>query len=453
LGEHGVEQISEAIGFVNGLVWGPPMLVLILGTGLYLSVGLGALPLRKLGFGFRMLWAGRHEQGQGDITPFNALMTSLSATIGTGNIAGVGTAIAIGGPGALFWMWITALVGMATKYAEAVLAVRYREVDENNNHVGGPMYYIRNGLGKNWAWLATAFAIFGMLAGFGIGNAVQANSVADAMESKFSVPFYITGGVMMALVGLVLIGGIRWIAQVAGKLVPFMATAYLLAGLVVLGLNIGEVPAAFMTIVQDAFTPTAQVGGFAGAGVMLAIQMGVARGIFSNEAGLGSAPIAHAAAETDSPVRQGTIAMLGTFIDTIIICSITGLVIVVSGAWQSGENGAALSAMAFGNELPGAGAYVVTLGLALFAFTTILGWSVYGERCAEYLFGVGAIIPFRVLWVLVLPLGALSGLDLVWMIADTLNAMMAIPNLIALLLLSPVVFKVSKEFFAQQRGD
>jgi AGCS family alanine or glycine:cation symporter len=315
------------------------------------------------------------------------------------------------------------------------------------------MYYIRNGLGKNWAWLATAFAIFGMLAGFGIGNAVQANSVADAMESKFAVPFYVTGGVMMALVGLVLIGGIRWIAQVAGKLVPFMATAYLLAGLVVLGLNIGEVPAAFMTIVQDAFTPTAQVGGFAGAGVMLAIQMGVARGIFSNEAGLGSAPIAHAAAETDSPVRQGTIAMLGTFIDTIIICTITGLVIVVSGAWQSGENGAALSAMAFGNELPGAGAYVVTLGLALFAFTTILGWSVYGERCAEYLFGVGAIIPFRVLWVLVLPLGALSGLDLVWMIADTLNAMMAIPNLIALLLLSPVVFKVSKEFFAQQRGD
>jgi AGCS family alanine or glycine:cation symporter len=449
-GGQGVEQISEAIGLVNGLVWGPPMLVLILGTGLYLTAGLGLLPLRKLGFGFRMLWAGRKELGKGDITPFNALMTSLSATIGTGNIAGVGTAIAIGGPGALFWMWITALVGMATKYAEAVLAVRYREVDENNNHVGGPMYYIRNGLGSNWAWLATAFAIFGMLAGFGIGNAVQANSVADAMESKFSVPFYITGAVMMTAVGLVLIGGIRWIAQVAGKLVPLMATAYLLAGLVVLGLNIGEVPAAFMTIVQDAFTPTAQVGGFAGAGIMLAIQMGVARGIFSNEAGLGSAPSAHAAAETDSPVRQGTVAMLGTFIDTIIICTITGLVIVVSGAWQSGETGAALSAAAFGNELPGAGAYVVTLGLALFAFTTILGWSVYGERCAEYLFGIRAIVPFRVLWVLVLPMGALSGLDLVWTIADTLNAMMAIPNLVALLLLSPVVFKISRDFFAEQ---
>ena len=448
-----MEQISEAIGFFNGLVWGPPMLVLILGTGLYLTAGLGVLPLRKLGFGFRMLWAGRTEQGKGDITPFNALATSLSATIGTGNIAGVGTAIAIGGPGALFWMWITALVGMATKYAEAVLAVRYREVDENNNHVGGPMYYIRNGLGKNWLWLATLFAIFGALAGFGIGNTVQANSVADALDSKFGVPFWMTGVGLAVLVGLVLIGGIRWIAQVAGKLVPFMAILYLLAGLIVLGLNIGEVPAAFMTIVNDAFTPTAQVGGFAGAGVMLAIQMGVARGIFSNEAGLGSAPIAHAAAETDSPVRQGTVAMLGTFIDTIIICTITGLVIVISGAWQSGENGAALSAMAFGDELPGAGAYVVALGLALFAYTTILGWSVYGERCVEYLFGVSAIIPFRVLWVAALPVGALVNLDFVWLVADTLNAMMAIPNLIALLLLSPVVFKISKEFFAAQKAQ
>jgi AGCS family alanine or glycine:cation symporter len=447
-----VEQISAAIGYVNGLVWGPPMLVLILGTGLYLMVGLGALPLRKLGYGFRMLWAGRREQGQGDITPFNALMTSLSATIGTGNIAGVGTAIAIGGPGALFWMWMTALVGMATKYAEAVLAVRYREVDENNNHVGGPMYYIRNGLGKNWIWMATLFAIFGALAGFGIGNMVQANSVADALESKFAVPEWMTGVAMAVLVGLVIIGGIRSIAKVAGKLVPFMALAYLVSGLVVLGLNLGEVPAAFMTILQEAFTPTAQVGGFAGATMMLAIQMGVARGIFSNEAGLGSAPIAHAAAETDSPVRQGTVAMLGTFIDTIIICTITGLVIVVSGAWTSGENGAALSALAFGEVLPGTGAYVVSLGLALFAFTTILGWSVYGERCVEYLFGIHAIIPFRLLWVAAVPVGALVKLDFVWLVADTLNAMMAIPNLVALLLLSPVVFKISREFFAAQKA-
>jgi AGCS family alanine or glycine:cation symporter len=495
-----MDQISALIGSINGWVWGPPMLVLILGTGLYLSIGLKAMPLYRLGYGFRMLWRGRKEQGKGDITPFNALMTSLSATIGTGNIAGVGTALAIGGPGALFWMWITALVGMATKYAEAVLAVRYREVDAKNNHVGGPMYYIRNGLGKNWRWLAVLFALFGALAGFGIGNTVQANSVADALTTKFGVPALGTGLVMGLLVGLVLIGGIRWIAQVAGKLVPLMALAYLLAGLIVLALNLGEIPGAFVTIVEYAFTPAAGVGGFAGASVMLALQMGVARGIFSNEAGLGSAPIAHAAAETDSPVRQGTVAMLGTFIDTLIICTITGLVIVISGQWKADSpeftacverggvieervdsswlirkpstvcmletagaegaseehnrniTGASLSAVSFGEELPGSGAYVVSIGLALFAFTTILGWSVYGERCIEYLFGIHAIIPFRVLWVLAVPIGAISQLDFVWLLADTLNAMMAIPNLIALVLLSPVVFKITQAFFQDKRA-
>ncbi len=329
-----MELLKDLIGGLNGVVWGPPMLILILGTGFILMVGLRAMPLIRIGYGFRMLWAGRKEQGEGDITPFNALMTSLSATIGTGNIAGVGTAIAIGGPGALFWMWCTALVGMATKYAEAVLAVKYREVDENGNHVGGPMYYIKNGLGRNWIWLGGAFALFGALAGFGIGNGVQANSVADALETKFHVDYWITGVVMALLVGLVLIGGIRWIAQVAGKLVPFMAIAYVLGGLTVLVLNIGEIPRALAQIVSFAFTPSAELGGFAGATVMLAIRFGVARGIFSNEAGLGSAPIAHAAAETDNPVRQGTVAMLGTFIDTIIVCTITGLVIVTSGQWN-----------------------------------------------------------------------------------------------------------------------
>lgn len=442
-----VEAIDTFISLINGWAWGPPMLIMILGTGLFLMIGLRGMPILRLGYGFRMLWRGRHEQGQGDITPFNALMTSLSATIGTGNIAGVGTAIAIGGPGALFWMWCTALVGMATKYAEAVLAVRYREVDENNNHVGGPMYYIKNGLGEKWLWLAGAFAVFGMVAGFGIGNAVQANSVADAMQSKFQIPFYVTGGVMMVLVGLVLIGGIRWIAKVAGKLVPLMAIAYVLGGLIVILFHLPEVPGAVANIVSMAFSPAAGAGGAAGAGMIIAIQMGVARGIFSNEAGLGSAPIAHAAAETDSPVRQGTVAMLGTFIDTLIICTITGLVIMVTGAWTSGETGASLSAMAFSEGLPGFGGYVVTFGLAIFAFTTILGWSVYGERCAEYLFGVGAIVPFRVLWVLVLPLGAVSGLELVWKLSDTLNALMALPNLIALLLLSPIVFRITREFF------
>jgi len=332
-----------------------------------------------------------------------------------------------------------------------VLAVKYREVDEKGNHVGGPMYYIKNGLGDKWLWLAGAFAIFGAFAGFGIGNMVQANSVADALNSNFQVPVWMTGVGMAVLVALVLIGGIRWIAQVAGKLVPFMAIAYVVGGLVVLLFNLSEIPNAIHQILHYAFTPAAGVGGFAGAGVMVAIQMGVARGIFSNEAGLGSAPIAHAAAETDNPVRQGTVAMLGTFIDTLIICTITGLVIMVSGVWSSGETGASLSAAAFNAGLPGFGGYIVALGLALFAFTTVLGWSVYGERCVEYLFGVRAIVPFRVLWVLAVPVGAMVKLDFVWLVADTLNAMMAIPNLVALLLLSPVVFRVTREYFANQK--
>ncbi len=442
-----MEVITNLFNTVNGIVWGPLMLVLILGTGLFLMIGLKGMPIRKLGYGFSMLWKGRESREEGDITPFNALMTSLSATIGTGNIAGVGTAIALGGPGAVFWMWCTALVGMATKYAEAVLAVKYREVDEEGNHVGGPMYYIKNGLGSSWKWLGTAFAVFGALAGFGIGNMVQANSVADAMEANLGVPFWITGAVMAVLVFAVLIGGIKRIAQVAGKLVPFMAIAYVAGGLVVILFNIAEVPAALGLIVKHAFTPAAATGGFAGAAVMVAIQMGVARGIFSNEAGLGSAPIAHAAAQTKNPVRQGSVAMLGTFIDTLVVCTITALVIVMTGAWSSGESGAALSSAAFGLGLPGFGQWVVTFGLVIFAFTTMLGWSVYGERCVEYLFGVKSILPFRLLWVAAIPLGAMVKLSFVWLVADTLNALMAIPNLIALLLLSPVVFKVTREYF------
>ena len=443
-----MELLTNLFKQLNGIVWGPAMLVLILGTGLFLMIGLKLMPLRHLVYGFRMLWQGRKSEEEGDITPFNALMTSLSATIGTGNIAGVGTAIAIGGPGAVFWMWCTALVGMATKYAEAVLAVKYREVDEEGNHVGGPMYYIKNGLGGHWRWLGTAFALFGALAGFGIGNMVQANSVADVMEANLGVPFWLTGVVMAVLVFLVLIGGIRRIAEVAGKLVPLMAIAYMGGGLVVILFNLSAVPEALGLIVQHAFTPTAATGGFAGAGVMLAIQWGVARGIFSNEAGLGSAPIAHAAAKTQDPVRQGTIAMLGTFIDTLVVCTITALVIMISGQWSSGASGAELSSAAFGAGLPGFGEWVVTLGLTIFAFTTMLGWSVYGERCVEYLFGVKSILPFRILWVLVIPVGAMVKLSFVWLVADTLNALMAIPNLIALLLLSPVVFKLTRAYFA-----
>jgi AGCS family alanine or glycine:cation symporter len=443
-----MELIKELVSQLNSLVWGPYMLVLIFGTGVILMLGLQFMPILRLGYGFKQLWEGRDSTEAGDITPFNALMTSLSATIGTGNIAGVATAIALGGPGALFWMWCTALVGLATKYSEAVLAVKFREVDEEGNHIGGPMYYIKNGLGEKWKWLGATFAVFGTLAGFGIGNMVQANSVADALNSKLSIDPVVTGLVMAVLAALVLLGGIKRIAQVAGKLVPIMAVAYLFIGLIILGMNATEIPGAIVFIVESAFNPVAATGGFAGAAVWAAIRFGVARGVFSNEAGMGSAPIAHAAAKTNNPIRQGTIAMLGTFIDTLIICSITGLVIVISGAWTTGENGAPLSAMAFDQLLPGVGSYVVTFGLAIFAFTTLLGWSVYGERCAEYLFGVKSIKPFRMLWIIAVPVGATLKLEFVWLVADTLNGLMALPNLIALLLLSPVVFKLTKEYFA-----
>ena len=446
-----MEFVSEIISAINGVVWGPLMLVLILGVGLFLTFGLKLMPVLKLGTGFKLLWGGRipDKDGskEGEISPFNALMTSLSATIGTGNIAGVATAIFLGGPGALFWMWCTALVGMATKFAEAVLAVRFREVDENGNHTGGPMYYIKNGLSSKWTWLGTAFALFGMVAGFGIGNTVQANSVANAIETNFGVEPWITGLVMMVLVGLVLMGGIKRIGDVAGKLVPMMATFYIACGVAVLVVNAAEIPAAFALIFESAFTGTAAQGGFAGAAVWMAIRFGVARGVFSNEAGLGSAPIAHAAAQTKNPVAQGLVAMLGTFIDTLIVCSITGLAIIVTGEWTSGETGAALTSAAFGAALP-YGNYIVAVSLTIFAFTTILGWSVYGEKCVQYLFGVKAILPFRVVWILVVPVGAAGSLEFIWLLADTMNALMAIPNLIAIALLSPVVFKLTKEYFA-----
>ncbi|MDY6816802.1 MAG: sodium:alanine symporter family protein [Pseudomonadota bacterium] len=448
-----MSAIENFVGQINGLVWGPPMLVMILGVGLFLSIGLKLMPVLKLGAGFRLMWQGRKATGaetEGEIPPFQALMTALSATVGTGNIAGVATAVFLGGPGALFWMWLTALVGMATKYSEAVLAVRFREVDERGNHVGGPMYYIRNGLGSKWSWLGVLFAIFAAIAGFGIGNTVQANSVADVVEANFGLPHWATGVILMVLVGMVLIGGIRRIGHVASALVPLMAISYLLAGLVVLAINAAGLPAAIALVFEHAFSPIAAEGGFAGAAVWAAIRFGVARGIFSNEAGLGSAPIAHAAAQTRDPINQGMVAMLGTFIDTIVICTITGLVIITSGAWTSGVSGAELTSMAFADALPGVGNYIVAIALAVFAFTTILGWSFYGERSIEFLFGVKAIMPYRVVWIIAIPVGATLNLGFVWLVADTLNAMMALPNLVALLLLSPVVFKLTREYFARK---
>jgi AGCS family alanine or glycine:cation symporter len=439
----------ELLTTINNWAWGPPMLVLLLGTGLYLTLGLRFMSILKIPLGLRLMMPGRKAQGVGDISPFGAQMTALSATIGTGNIAGVATAIALGGPGALFWMWMTALVGMATKYAEAVCAVRFREQDAEGNYSGGPMYYIKNGLHRRWHWLGFAFAIFGSLAGFGIANMVQSNSIAEVLRDTFAVPPLVTGLVLMVLVGAVILGGVRRISAVSSWLVPFMALGYVAVSLIIIALNITQVPAAIETIVVSAFTPTAATGGFAGATVWAALRFGVARGIFSNEAGLGSAPIAHAAARTDQPVQQGMVAMLGTFIDTIVVCSMTGLVIVIMDVWPTGISGASLTTLAFSSAMPG-GQYVVALSLCLFAFTTMIGWSFYGERCVVFLLGTKAILPFRLAWVLVVPVGTVFHLDTVWLIADTLNAFMAIPNLIALVLLGPLVFQLTREYFADK---
>ena len=443
-----MEFITEMVGAINGVVWGVPMLILILGAGLFLTVGLRFLTIMKIPFGFSLLWKGRIPGNDaGDITPFNALMTLLSATIGTGNIAGVATAIFLGGPGAVFWMWMTALVGMGTKYAEAVCAVRFREKDENGNFVGGPMYYIQNGMGENWRWLAITFALFAGIAGFGIGNMVQSNSIADALYTTFNIPHLYTGIIVALLVGAVLLGGIQRISQVAGALVPFMAALYILASIVVLAINANAIPAAFGLIFTHAFSPAAATGGFAGAAVWAAIRFGVARGVFSNEAGLGSAPIAHAAAKTKGPVSQGLVAMLGTFIDTLIVCTFTALAILSTGVWTSGATGAALTSAAFEAALPGFGGVIIAVSLAIFAFTTIIGWSYYSERSLQYLFGTSIIMPFRAVWSLAAIVGATVKLGFIWLLADTLNAMMAIPNLVALIVLSPIVFAVTKEFF------
>lgn len=426
------------------------MLALILGTGLFLMVMLRGMPILKIALGFRLMWGSRRkgDRSTGDVSPFQALMTCLSATVGTGNIAGVATAIFLGGPGALFWMWCTALVGMATKYAEIVLAVHYREKDEKGEYIGGPMYAIKNGLGKPWAWLGFLFALFGGLAGFGIGNMVQANSMAEVMETTFHIERWITGLLTTIIVAIVILGGIQRIAKVASTLVPFMCLGYVVMSVVVLVIYADRIPAALVLIFEHAFTPVAASGGFAGAMVLMAIQYGVARGIFSNEAGLGTAGIAQAAGTTNSPVKSGLIGMIGTFIDTIIICSMTGLTIICSGVWNSGTKGASLSSAAFEAALPGVGAYILAISLLVFTFTTILGWSYYGEKCWIYLAGRKSVLPFRLMWVIAVFGGAVFQLDFVWLLADTLNALMAIPNLIALLLLSPVVLALTKNYFS-----
>ena len=432
---------------INGLVWGWPTVALIALTGIWLMAGLRFMPLQRLGYGIAMMLRPSEATSDGEITPFQALMTSLSATVGTGNIAGVASAIAVGGPGAVFWMWVIAVFGIATKYAEAVLAVHFRQTDAAGHHVGGPMYYIRNGLGAGWSWLAGVFALFGMLAGFGIGNGVQAFEVSSALEAA-GIARPVTAVVLGLLVFAVVIGGIRRIAKAASTLVPLMSVLYIGSCLVVLLANAGAIPEALATIFGNAFSGEAAAGGAFGQVVL----MGFKRGIFSNEAGLGSAPIAHAAAKTDDPVRQGTVAMLGTFIDTLVICTMTALVIITTQAHllldNAGErlSGSTLSIAAFDSGLPGSGV-VVTIGLIIFAFTTILGWSFYGERCTIYLFGEGAVLPFRLLWVAVVVFASLmTERGPIWDVADTLNGLMALPNLLALLLLSGTVFKLTRSY-------
>lgn len=447
-----LSSFESLVGKVGAFVWGPPMLILLVGTGLWLTIVLRGIQFRKLWHSLYLALVKRKEEtaGPGEITHFQALMTALSATVGTGNIAGVATAIAAGGPGALFWMWITGLVGMATKYSEAVLAVKYRKVDADGTMSGGPMYYISRGLG--WKWLGSLFAIFAALAAFGIGNMVQSNSVADAVNATFQVPTYVTGIILMILTAVVILGGIKNIGKITGILVPIMIAFYMSGALIILLINIAEIPAALALIVQEAFTPTAASGGFLGAGVMMAIRMGVARGIFSNESGLGSAPIAAAAAQTKHPVTQALVSMTQTFIDTLIVCTMTGLVLIITGAWNSGKTGAALTSFAFQSGFPG-GAYVVTIGLMLFAYSTILGWSYYGEKSIEYLFGKTAVMPYRIVFIVFVGIGAVAKLDIVWAVSDVFNGLMAVPNLIGLLALSPIIVRETKNYFESKAMD
>ena len=444
----GFMQLNSAI---NSFVWGPIMLLLLVGTGIYLTWGIKFISITRLGYVmkntlFKMFQ--KEEKGEGEITAFQAVATALAATVGTGNIAGVATAIALGGPGAIFWMWLSAVFGMATKYAEVVLAVKYREKTDDGRFIGGPMYYIQNGL--KWKWLAVIFAIFGSLAAFGIGNMTQANSVAASLEVTFGVPVLITGIVLAILVAIVVIGGLKRIASVTEKLVPFMAALYILGGIFIIIMNASHIPEAFGLIFKHAFTPTAAAGGFAGATIAMSMRFGVARGVFSNEAGLGSAPIAHAAATTDHPGRQGLWGIFEVFMDTIVICSITALSIMVSGLWDTGVTGAALTTAAFNESIMGGG-YIVSIGIMLFAFSTLLSWEYYGERCAEYLFGPKAIMPYRIVWIPFVVLGAIGSLELIWDVADTLNGLMAIPNLIGILGLSGVVIAETKDFFKREK--
>ncbi|CCF02215.1 Sodium/glycine symporter GlyP [Streptococcus macedonicus ACA-DC 198] len=437
----------DFLSSLDSLVWGPPLLVLLVGTGIYLSTRLGLLQVFRLPKALKLIFSAE-AKGQGDISSFAALATALAATIGTGNIVGVATAIKLGGPGALFWMWMAAFFGMATKYAEGVLAIKYRTRDANGDIAGGPMHYIVNGMGKHWKPLAIAFSIFGvMVALFGSGTFTQVNSITDSLNNTVGWSPKVISLVLAVLVSIIIFGGIQSISKVAEKIVPFMAIIYILATLTILAFHFDYIIPGLGLVLHSAFTGKAATGGFAGATVVTAVQAGIARGIFSNESGLGSAPIAAAAAKTEEPVEQGLVSMTGTFIDTIIICTLTGLSIIVTGDWSSNLNGATLTQSAFSSVFGNFGVYTLTISLILFAFTTILGWCYYGERCFEFLFGVKAIPVYRIVFIAMVALGGYISLEIIWVIADIVNGLMAIPNLIALLALSPIIIKETKHYF------
>lgn len=447
-----MNNLQSILESIDNFVWGPPLLILLVGTGIYFTFRLGLIQFRHLPTALKMVFSKDKDAGkQGDVSSFAALCTALSATIGTGNIVGVATAIKLGGPGALFWMWLAALFGMATKYAECLLAVKYRQVDDKGQMVGGPMYYLQYGVGSRT--LAVLFALFAIgVACFGIGTFPQVNAILDATEISFGVSREISAVVLTLLVAFVTVGGIQSIAKVAGKVVPAMALFYILACLSVIISNSDQLLTAISLVITSAFTSTAATGGFLGASIMLAIQSGIARGVFSNESGLGSAPMAAAAAKTDSCVKQGLISMTGTFFDTIIICTMTGLALILTGAWQSDFSGAAMTTYAFavGLNAQTLGPMMVSIGLMFFAFTTILGWNYYGERCVVFLFGTKAVMPYKLIFIGLVASGAFLHLDMIWIIADIVNGLMAIPNLIGLIALRHIVLEETKLFFKKQ---
>lgn len=446
-----VEELSmiAAAKWIDDLVWGTPLLLLLLGTGIYLTSRLSLLQVIKLPKAFRLIFA--KNEGQGDISSFAALATALAATVGTGNIVGVATAIKSGGPGALFWMWVAAFFGMATKYSEGVLAIKYRTKDANGQISGGPMYYILNGMGQKWRPLANLFAVSGILVAlFGIGTFAQVNAITSSLHHSLGISSPLISVLLAAVVAMIIFGGIQAIAKVAETVVPFMAIFYIGASLTVIAVHYTKLLPMLVLIFKSAITPTAAIGGFAGSLVKDAIQKGIARGVFSNESGLGSAPIAAAAAKTKEPVEQGLISMTGTFIDTIIICTLTGLAILVTGQWTSALEGAPLTQSAFASIFGHMGTYALTLSLVLFAFTTILGWSYYGERCFIFLFGTTHLSYFRLIFVIMVGLGGFLKLELIWILADIVNGLMALPNLIALLALSPVVIFETRAYFKRQ---